>query len=262
MSRFDVPSTMAEAIDDAGRAAPQKSASTYQIRQLALWSRSGMIGSNTLLMRLGVMIETVTLRTAHLFGDALADQHRFRYRQFIVRAGWDVPHVYGMEYDQFDTPAAVYLLWRDHAARVRGMVRLLPTTRPYMTDTLWPELAPEEGLPHADHIWENTRFAVDRDLAAPLRKKVTSELILASLEFGLSRGIERYLLISPLWVLQGALAASGLTHRMLRQTEALGRRPVASAYVPVSEQVLATARDRLGVHHRVSADGHQNVRAA
>lgn len=208
------------------------------------------------------MIETVTLQSAHLFGDALADQHRFRYRQFVVRAGWSVPHFDGMEYDQFDTPAAVYLLWRDHAGRVQGMVRLLPTTLPYMTDTLWPELAPEEGLPHAEEVWENTRFAVDRDLDAPLRRKVTGELILASLEFGLSRGIERYLLISPLWVLQGVLTTSGLPHEMLRQTDGLGRRPVASAYVPVSEQVLSTARERLGIHYRVSDSGHRAARAA
>jgi N-acyl-L-homoserine lactone synthetase len=208
------------------------------------------------------MIETVTVQSAHLYGDALADQHRFRYRQFVVRAGWSVPHFDGMEYDQFDTPAAVYLLWRDHAGRVQGMVRLLPTTLPYMTNTLWPELAPGDGLPHAEEVWENTRFAVERDLDAPLRRRVTGELILASLEFGLSRGIERYLLISPLWVLQGVLATSGLPHEILRQTDGLGRRPVASAYVPVSEQILSAARDRLGIHHRVSDDDHRTARAA
>jgi len=208
------------------------------------------------------MIETVTLQSAHLFGDALADQHRFRYQQFVVRSGWSVPHFDGMEYDQFDTPAAVYLLWRDNAARVRGMVRLLPTTQPYMTDTLWPELVPDEGAPHAEGIWENTRFAVDRELPAPLRRRVTGELILASLEFGLSRSIERYLLISPLWVLQGALASAGLPHRKLRQTDALGRWPVASAYVPVSEVILATARERLGIHHSVTNQDQQIARAA
>lgn len=208
------------------------------------------------------MIEMVTLQSAHLFGDALADQHRFRYRQFVVRAGWALPHFHDMEYDQFDTPAAVYLVWRDHAACVRGMVRLLPTTHPYMTQTLWPDLAPEDGPPRDEAIWENTRFAVDRDLSAPLRKKVMGELILASLEFGLSHGIERYLLISPLWILQGALATAGLPHRMLRQTRALGRWPVASAYVPISEQILATARNRLGIHHPVTACLPQNAWAA
>jgi acyl homoserine lactone synthase len=213
------------------------------------------------------MIDLVTWQSAHLFGDALADQYRFRHDQFVVRSGWNVPHFDGMEYDQFDTPAARYLLWRDHAARVRGMVRLLPTTRPYMTETLWPDLAPEEGAPRADTVWENTRFAVDRALPAPLRRTVTSELILASLEFGVCHGIERYLLISPLWVLRGALAAAGLPHRLLQQTDALGRWPVASAYVPVSEQILMVARQRLGVQHRVLADGqggacHPVVQAA
>jgi acyl homoserine lactone synthase len=208
------------------------------------------------------MIEMVTLRSAHLFGDALADQHRFRYQQFVLRAGWSVPHVHEMEYDQFDTPAAVYLLWRDPAARVRGMVRLLPTTRPYMTETLWPELAPADGLPRADDTWENTRFAVDRDLPSAVRRKVTGELILASLEFGLARGIARYLLISPLWVLQGALAASGLPHRMLQQTDALGRWPIASAYVPVSDTILAASRARLGIHYPVTDTVPANAQAA
>jgi acyl homoserine lactone synthase len=117
-------------------------------------------------------------------------------------------------------------------------------------------------LPHAEDVWENTRFAVDRELDAPLRRKVTGELILASLEFGLSRGIERYLLISPLWVLQGVLTTSGLPHEMLRQTDGLGRRPVASAYVPVSDQILTTARERLGIHYRVTDGGHQTAQAA
>jgi hypothetical protein len=37
---------------------------------------------------------------------------------------------------------------------------------------------------------------------------------------------------------------------------------VASAYVPVSERILSTARQRLGIHHSVIDDGHQIARAA
>ena len=35
---------------------------------------------------------------------------RLRHRLFVERNGWQVPSHDGMEYDQFDTPAAVYLV--------------------------------------------------------------------------------------------------------------------------------------------------------
>ncbi len=197
------------------------------------------------------MIDIVTLETAHLYGDALPEQHRFRFRQFVEREGWAVPTYRGMEYDQFDTPAAVYLLWRDAEQRVRGMVRLIPTTQPYMVQQLWDFLTPDEGAPHSETIWENTRFAVDRKLEPQLRRQVLGELILASLEFGLMHGVDEYLLVSPLWVLNGSLSAAGLTHRLLKTTDRLGPRLVASAYVPVSDEVLGRVRSALGAPRSV-----------
>ncbi len=193
------------------------------------------------------MIEVVTWETAHLFGDALADQYRFRYRQFVERDGWDVPNYRQMEYDQFDTPAAVYLLWRDSALRVRGMVRLIPTSRPYMLSQLWDFLAPPDGLPSCDEVWENTRFAVDRTLPPHLRKQVMGELVLASLEFGLEHGVASYLLVSPLWILRGSLTAAGLEHDILNTTDRLGPRAVAVARVEVSSRILGQSRQALGV---------------
>lgn len=197
------------------------------------------------------MIDIVTLETAHLYGDALADQHRFRYCQFVERDGWAVPHYRKMEYDQFDTPAAVYLLWRDQDLRVRGMVRLIPTTQPYMLDQLWDFLAPAEGLPHSPDVWENTRFAVDRDLRPSLRRQVMGELILASLEFGIANGVSQYLLVSPLWILNGSLTAAGLSFSISATTDRLGPRPVAVANVEVSPAILNTARAALNIRTTV-----------
>lgn len=71
------------------------------------------------------MLDCLTWGTAHHFGDALAGQHRLRYRVFVQRAGWKVPHFNGMEWDQYDTPAAHYLVWRDQGWRSprRGAVQ-------------------------------------------------------------------------------------------------------------------------------------------
>jgi N-acyl-L-homoserine lactone synthetase len=95
--------------------------------------------------------------TAHLHGEAWISHHRLRYRLFVERQQWNVPHVSGFEYDQFDTPAAKYVLWIDDNGQARGMTRLIPTTRPYMVQTLWPDLVDGE-LHCTPLVWEATRF--------------------------------------------------------------------------------------------------------
>ena len=60
------------------------------------------------------MIEAFSLKTAHYFGDVLASQAQLRYRVFVQHRGLHHTHYDCMEYDEFDTPAAVYLVWRDH----------------------------------------------------------------------------------------------------------------------------------------------------
>ena len=103
--------------------------------------------------------------SAHRCGEARLSQHRLRYELFVRRQGWDVPHHNGLEYDQFDTPAAKYIVRLDTDSRACGETRLLPTTRPYMIRTIWPQLVNhcfEEG----ESIWEATRFGVARAIPA------------------------------------------------------------------------------------------------
>src|SRR5688572_22902087 len=101
--------------------------------------------------------------TAHLHGVAWISQHRLRHRLFVERQHWNVPTYKNLEYDQFDTPAAKYLLWLDWMGMARGVVRLVPTTQPYMVETLWPGLV-RGSLPKSPSIWEASRFGCDRNL--------------------------------------------------------------------------------------------------
>lgn len=125
------------------------------------------------------MIDCFTVETAHHFGDAMASQFRLRHKVFIGRQQWGVPQWQGMEYDQYDTPAAVYCVWRDDDQVVRGVARLAPTTIPYMIRDLWPDLVTEQPLPNSSDIWESTRLGIDHDLPRPVRSRILSELILA-----------------------------------------------------------------------------------
>jgi acyl homoserine lactone synthase len=135
------------------------------------------------------MIEGFSLATAHLFQDALASQARLRHRTFVERRG--LPHASfdGMEYDEFDTPAAVYLVWRDHELVVRGLIRLLPTTEPYMLRSHWPYLVQDGELPSSPEVWEITRVCVDRSVDGRIRRKILPELLCGVSEYFGEHGI-------------------------------------------------------------------------
>jgi len=129
------------------------------------------------------MIEGFSLKTAHLFGDALASQARLRHRVFVQRRGLPHRHSDGMAYDEFDTPAAFYLVWRDPSAEVRGMFRLIPTSLPYMLEQYWPQLCRLRPLPKAADIWEVGKVCVDRDFDRSLRQAIIPQLLCALQEF-------------------------------------------------------------------------------
>ncbi|MHC4044399.1 GNAT family N-acetyltransferase [Bradyrhizobium xenonodulans] len=124
------------------------------------------------------MIEAFSLSTAHLFQDAMASQARLRYRVFVERCG--LPHLHhdDLEFDEFDTPAALYFVWRDHDRVVRGLIRLLRTDRPYMLKAYWPELV-RGALPASAGICEMTRVCVDRAVPAMARRFILPELLCA-----------------------------------------------------------------------------------
>lgn len=129
------------------------------------------------------MIEAFTLATAHQFGDALASQARLRFKTFVAHRRLPHSHYDGLEYDEFDTPAAAYLVWRDENRVVRGLVRLLSTQRPYMLQSYWPELIEEGEPPVSAKIWEATRVCVDRSLHPSRRLRVFPELFAGVEEF-------------------------------------------------------------------------------
>jgi acyl homoserine lactone synthase len=136
------------------------------------------------------MIEAFSLKTAHYFGDALASQARLRHRVFVEQRALPHPSYDGMEYDEFDTPAAIYLVWRDPHHVVRGLIRLVPTTVPYMVEKYWPHLFETRPLPKSDLVYECSRVCVDRTYDARIRPIIMPELLCAGHDFCRHNGVE------------------------------------------------------------------------
>ncbi|MCA8050253.1 acyl-homoserine-lactone synthase [Burkholderia arboris] len=85
----------------------------------------------------------------------------FRYDVFVGRLGWHLPDAdvtNVTEWDQFDRGHTVQIVSIDHAQHVCGCARLMPTTKPYLLQTLSTRSSTLE-LPCAPTIWELSRFA-------------------------------------------------------------------------------------------------------
>lgn len=150
-----------------------------------------------------------------------------------------------MEHDEFDTPAAQYLLWMDKGT-TRGVARLLPTTRPYMLKKLWPDMV-EGDLPESDCVWEATRFGCDRTLDAAARRRAVAEILCAMQEFGIAHGIERYLAVMAERLLKAVVVKAGCKVTVLGPARTLGRLPTVAAYLTVAPGVLDELRRRAGI---------------
>jgi N-acyl-L-homoserine lactone synthetase len=129
------------------------------------------------------MIEAFSLKTAHYYGDALASQARLRHRVFVEHRALAHASYDGMEYDEFDTPATVYLVWRDPKEVVRGLIRLIPTSVSYMLEQYWPYLCQRRDLPKNNDVWECSRVCVDRAYDSKVRPAIMPQLLCAVQDF-------------------------------------------------------------------------------
>jgi acyl homoserine lactone synthase len=192
----------------------------------------------------------VTWETVHQYGEAWISHHRLRYKMFVERQKWAVPTYGQIEYDEFDTPAATYILTVDDQYRALGTARLIPTTRPYMIKSLWPNLI-DAKVPHCDSIWEASRFGCDRDLDAASRRCVVAQLILGCQEFGIANGITHYLGVMPIRIFKHVIAANGCPVTSVGPTLRLHGHEIAAAYIDVSPATLEAVRYHTGIRSAV-----------
>lgn len=196
------------------------------------------------------MIDAITLENAHLLGPVLPSAHRLRYRIFVERQKYAVPTGRGMEWDQFDTPLAVYLLWRDEHGEARGISRLIPTTQPYMLKELWSHSVGNIELPRDPSVCEITRFGIDRTLGRR-RQQVFGEMAAAWFEYGLAYGVETYVCMTPLRVLENAFLAAGCNVELLSEPLDLGGIPSVAARFSVTPENAERIRDHHGIPYSV-----------
>jgi acyl-homoserine lactone synthase len=125
------------------------------------------------------------------YADAFDTMFADRKALFVDLLGWDVPVVDGRyEIDRFDDAHAVYVVALDTAGDHHGSLRLLPSTRPHILDTLFAPLC-ASGVPHGANVWEITRLCLPSRLGAPRRLAVRNRLISAMVDHAIEAGMDR-----------------------------------------------------------------------
>jgi N-acyl-L-homoserine lactone synthetase len=197
------------------------------------------------------MIYCINYKTWHCFGGALLSQFQLRYRLLVDAQYWEVPRFQGMEYDQYDTPAATYLVWQDEEGVVRGSVRTVPTDRPYMLKDLWPDMVQKCPLPHSLSVWEATRFCIDPILSKDLRQRVKHELVLAFLEFGLKNDVQQMIGVMPPKLWQSCFVSSGWDIEFIGDEKNVGSDTIIAGIMPISLPTLQKVRQTTGIKQPV-----------
>ncbi|MBI2741040.1 MAG: GNAT family N-acetyltransferase [Rhodospirillales bacterium] len=188
------------------------------------------------------------------FMEELADMHRLRYRVFKQRLAWDVEVSGDLEIDQFDALHPVYLLQRGRDGRVRGCVRLLPSTGPTMLRETFGSLLNGEAAPASPSIWESSRFALDlrQDAAAAVSgiAKATYELFIGMVEFGLARGLTAIVTVTDLRM-ERILRRAAWPLRRIGIPYPIGTTKAIAGYLEISHEALGRLRREGGLERPV-----------
>lgn len=137
------------------------------------------------------MIHVIDRHNRKAFERQLEDMYLVRYQIYVGRRGWKaLERSDGRDIDQFDTEDTVYFLGLNESGRVTSGLRLNPTTKPHLINTLFPHAVTFERIPVGDDIYEITRyFVVPERLPRDARRRAAGELITAMLEHGLAMGL-------------------------------------------------------------------------
>ena len=192
------------------------------------------------------MIDCFTMTTAARVDDAFVQMLQVRHKLFIEQEKYRAPSSNGLELDGYDTPDAVYFVDRNARQEVVGVLRVSPTSVPYMIRDNWPDLI-AGPLPESDKVWEASRIGVTT--GKDERRSVVHRLLVAQLELALHRGIEAFIGVMPPKLWDRVYRQSGWTfHELGPVFQIKGYRyPTVTAELPVSLEVERAVRSATGL---------------
>jgi N-acyl-L-homoserine lactone synthetase len=205
------------------------------------------------------MILVVERHNADRHSDLLDQMFRLRARIFGDRLKWNVRVVDGKECDRYDDESPVYIIYTDKTGqKVKGSLRLLPTTGPTVLADCFSDTLPDAVHLSAPTIWECTRFCLHESILDGGRDAMLfafAVLLVALGEVAIRAGVESI-------VGNFDAATFRLFQRLGCEVEVIGStsrfgQPVYLGSHPVSEAIVNRLKKQLKDPAAVFAEAHE-----
>lgn len=168
------------------------------------------------------MLSIISYKSISTSADLFFGQHRLRYQEFIERQNYSVKVLDGMEFDEYDTLASVYLVYSEDGKRVLGCSRLTPTELGSMLQDHFADLVDDSAIFSLPATWEGTRFCVDSTLPADKRLHILRQISIGYLECALHFGMKRIIGLMPTLILRSVFERNGIALARLGKPQAIG----------------------------------------
>jgi acyl homoserine lactone synthase len=187
-------------------------------------------------------MQTYVHEAGRLSPQLAAELGSYRYRVFVEQLGWQLPTEDAQfERDQYDRDDTVYVFARDAREEICGCARLLPTTRPYLLQEIFPHLLAEDmPAPRSSDIWELSRFAASADDSAEGNSLAWSvrPMLAAAVECAARRGA-RQLIGVTFCSIERLFRRIGVHAHRAGAPESIDGRMVVACWIDIDAQTLA-----------------------
>lgn len=162
-------------------------------------------------------MEIITGTVDSFTADVLLDMARYRHEVFVEKLGWKLDTRGRLELDEFDRKDTVYLIMRNPHGEIVGTSRLLPTHRPYLLASVFPQLLGDSPAPCSPDIWELSRFAAAEGARRGMGEdphgcSLSLDMLSAAMRTVADKGGRRLICASPLGI-ERILRRAGLCAR-------------------------------------------------
>lgn len=197
------------------------------------------------------MIITVNNANRQQHADLVDQMFRLRAEVFHERLGWDVEVTDGQEVDVFDRDAdPLYLMAIDDNGRLKGSLRLLPTTGPNMLRDVFSELLPPGETITSPLIWESTRFCVTKAAGAEITSRrlnrTTGELLAGIVEVGQQAGLVSVVSVYDA-LMKRILTTAGCPADIVGTPKKIGKVTTYAGLFAIDDEMLGRIRDASGI---------------
>ncbi|WP_431113250.1 acyl-homoserine-lactone synthase [Variovorax paradoxus] len=195
-------------------------------------------------------MEIIAGTPEQLTAEMLCEMALYRYRVFVEKLGWDLQTRDLMELDQFDRCDTRYLIARDSKGQIVGTARLLPTHRPYLLASVFPQLLGDATAPCTPRVWELSRFAaVDFgadpcSVADAFGSSAAFTLLGAAMRVAAQGGARRLISASPVGI-ERILRRAGVRSRRVAPPALVGGRYLVACLIEI-DRGWRPPKDRRG----------------